>query len=95
MKDNLEISDPNIISIFYHEKKSEILKLLIKEELTLKEIKDKMDINPGTIRRHLDDLLAAGLVELTRTEINRYSMLMKFYRSTAKSFQIKVEYKWP
>ena len=87
------ISDPSAVSVLFHDKKQEILKLLINSDLNIREIENKTGLNPGTIKRHLDDLLEKDLVFQSQTIKNEYGFTLKYYRATAKNF--KVELKWP
>lgn len=87
------ITSPEAVPILFHEKKQEILKELVKKEMTIIDIKNKIDMNPGTIKRHLEDLVKVGLVIQTRTEKNIYGVNMKYYRATAREFIINL--KWP
>ena len=88
-----ELSDPSIIPILFHEKKQEILYLLREKEMNIMELKQKTKLNPGTIKRHLDDLIAKGLVFPSRKVKNKYGIVLKYYRATAKSFIFNI--KWP
>ncbi len=87
------ITDPDSVPILFHEKKQEILKLLIKNEMTIIDLKNALKMNPGTIKRHLNDLLEKGLVIQSRTETNKFGITMKYYRATAKSFVFDI--RWP
>lgn len=89
------IDDFEAIPYLRHDKKSEVLKLLIKSELNIISISNILKMNPGTVRRHLDDLLRVELVELVKTEKNEYGQKEKYYRSTAKRFNIRIEFDWP
>jgi predicted transcriptional regulator len=87
------INNPDIISIFTHDKKMRILELLIEGEYAITDLKNLTDWNPGMIKRFLDELLLFGIIEHTRIEINEYGIKLKYYRSKAKRFHI--DYKWP
>lgn len=88
-----EITDPNTVPILFHEKKQMILKLLIEKEMTIIDLKNSIKMNPGTIKRHLEDLMEKNLVNQSRIKINKFGITMKYYRATAKHFIIKIE--WP
>ena len=87
------ISDPSVVSVLFHEKKQAILNLLLKKELNIMELKKETKLNPGTIKRYLDDLVSKDLAILTRKVQNEYGFFLKYYRATAKSFIIHIE--WP
>jgi DNA-binding transcriptional ArsR family regulator len=92
VKDVITIKDPSAVPIVFHEKKATILKLLIEKEMTIIDLKHATGLNPGTIKRHLNDLLEHGIIQLSRTEISDHSIVMKFYRAVAK--EIKFDIKW-
>ncbi|MHA1301352.1 MAG: winged helix-turn-helix domain-containing protein [Candidatus Helarchaeota archaeon] len=87
------ISNPEIVPILFHEKKQEILKLLIEKEMTIIDLKNSLKMNPGTIKRHLQDLITKNLVKQTKIKINKYGIKMKYYRATARQFIFNI--KWP
>ncbi len=88
-----ELRDPSVIPVLFHEKKQEILYLLREKELNTMDLKEKTQLNPGTIKRHLDDLIAKDLAFLSRKVKNEYGIVLKYYRATAKSFILNI--KWP
>ena len=88
VKDEIIITDPSLIMIVIHEKKKQILKLLLENALTIQELKKATNLNPGTIKRHLDDLVKNKLVYVSDIQTNNYNIVMKFYRATAKKFII-------
>jgi DNA-binding transcriptional ArsR family regulator len=92
IKDVITVKDPSAVPIVFHEKKAAILKLLIEKEMTIIDLKHATGLNPGTIKRHLNDLLEHGIIQLSRTEISDHSIVMKFYRAVAK--EIKFDIKW-
>ncbi|MFX1254799.1 MAG: winged helix-turn-helix domain-containing protein [Promethearchaeota archaeon] len=87
------ITDHEAVPILFHSQKQKILKFLLEKEMTIIDLKKATNMNPGTIKRHLTDLVKKGLVKQSRTVINKYSITMKYYRATAKQFIIKI--KWP
>ncbi len=82
------ISDPSLVLTLLHEKKRLIINLLLKKAMTIQEIKKKTNINPGTIKRHLDDLMKNDLVFVAEEKLNDYNIRMKFYQATAQKFEI-------
>jgi transcription initiation factor IIE alpha subunit len=95
MLESVEIKDPLMLSIFFHEHKRKILDLLIEQELTLKDLRDILKLNSGSIKRFLDELRELGLSELARTEVSPYGIIMKYYRAIAKKFKIQIEFEIP
>jgi DNA-binding transcriptional ArsR family regulator len=91
--DELVIDNVDAIKLLSHEKVNQILNLLTDRELTIIDLKNELKMNPGTIKRHLDNLLASGLVVITREEINKFQITMKYYRIRAKTFI--VQWRWP
>jgi len=93
--DKKVFTDPELLQILTHEKNQLILTLLIKQEMTIIDLKNETNLNPGTIKRHLNQLIEKELIEQSRTETNKYGIKMKFYRTTAKQFEINIKYLWP
>ena len=91
--DALEIVDPNVISLFMHDKKRAILELLLVRDKTIMILSKETGWNPGTIKRHLMDLIEGGLVVNSRIELNKHRIMLKYYRAAAKQFTF--QYKWP
>ena len=84
------ITDHEVVPILFHPQKQKILEFLLEKEMTIIDLKKATNLNPGTIKRHLTDLVKKGLAKQARTEINKYSITMKYYRATAKQFIIKI-----
>jgi len=93
IKDEIVLSDPKVVNSLYHPKKQLILKELIKEEHTIYDLKLILKINPGVIKRHIDDLLDKKLILQTHTAVNKLGLNLKFYRSVAKKFIVHLI--WP
>lgn len=91
IKDELIITDPLHISCLVHEKKQIILKFLIKSDYTIRELSRDTNINPGTVKRHLNDMEQLGLVKFVRQEKNEYGIILKFYRAVSKKFKVDFE----
>ncbi len=87
------ISDPSVVPVLFHKKNQIILNLLLEKEFNIMELKQETNLNPGTIKRYLDDLVSKGLAFLSRTVQNEYGFFLKYYRATAQSFVIHIE--WP
>ena len=92
-REEITLTDPSAVAIVFHEKKGQILKLLIKKEMTIIDLKHATGMNPGTVKRHLDDLLQHDLILISKEQLSEYSIMMKFYRAVAKKFLFKIE--WP
>jgi hypothetical protein len=87
------ISNPDAIPILFHAQKQQVLKLLMEKPMTIIDIKNKIDLNPGTIKRHIDDLVQYELAIPSHTEINEYGITMKYYRASARKYIISI--RWP
>ena len=73
IKEEMQIHDYAVVSVLFHGQKSEILKLLIAEELTIIEISKRLgNLNPGTVKRHLTDLENAKLISLSKEVRNEF-----------------------
>lgn len=92
-REEIALAEPCAVPIVFHEKKGQILKLLIKKEMTIIDLKHATGMNPGTIKRHLDDLLQYDLILISKEQLSEYSIMMKFYRAVAKKFVFNIE--WP
>ena len=92
-KNEFLIENPAVVPIIFHEKKSQLLKILLEKEMTIMDLKNETKMNPGTIKRHLDDLLKYNLIFISRSETNEYGMVMKYYRAVAKTYKISLS--WP
>ena len=72
--EELIIQDPCLVIKVMHDKKQKILINLFPQALNIQDLKNKTKINPGTIKRHLDDLMAHGLVYVEYVEKNNYNI---------------------
>ena len=91
IQDELIITDSSLVLIVLHDKKKLILEHLLEKDMTIQDLRQTIGLNPGTIKRHLDDLKLHKLVFESRIEKNDYNITMKYYRAVAKSFKIKVQ----
>ena len=93
IENEMLITDPTTVPILFHDKKQMILKLLIEKEMTIIDLKNSTKMNPGTIKRHLNDLIEKNLVIQLRTAKSEHGIMMKYYRATANQFIVKLI--WP
>jgi DNA-binding transcriptional ArsR family regulator len=91
IRDEFVITTPEQILCMVHDKKQEILRFLIKQEYTIRELSRDADINPGTVKRHMIDLEALGFIKFVRQEKNKYGIFLKYYRAVSEKFIIKFE----
>ena len=85
--------NPEVVDSLFPPQKQLILRELMKEERTIYYLKVSLNLNPGIIKRHIDDLIEKKLVLQTRIGINDMGMNLKFYRAVAKRFIVHLE--WP
>ena len=93
IKDEILLLDAKVVNSLFHPKKQLILKELIKEEHTIYDLKLILKINPGVIKRHIDDLLDKKLILQTHTAVNQLGLNLKYYRAVAKKFIVHLV--WP
>ena len=86
-----KISAPEAIQVILHDFKWTILKKLMKEDKTIRLLSEELGKNPGTIKRHISDLVKSGLAQHSYIEMNKYGIKLKFYRATALKFVIHLE----
>lgn len=90
--EEMVISDPNVVPILYHPEKQQILQILMKHEKTLRELSDELQMNPGTVKRHLNDLEDRNLIYLSNSIQNSYGIWQKYYQTTARRFVVHLEF---
>lgn len=93
IKEEITLEDPDAIAIFKSEGKQDILKILINKEMNIHDLKNELKLNPGTVKRHIDQLLEFNLIVQTREDENSWGVRMKYYRAVAKKFII--HFSWP
>jgi len=91
IKEEIKITDSSLALIVLHEKKKMILKMLLEKAMTIQDLKKATNLNPGTIKRHLDDLVKNELVFVAKVKYSDYNIRMKYYRATAKNFIINIK----
>lgn len=87
-----KFSRPDVVTSLFHDKRQEILSLLVDQEMTVYDLKSAMNINPGVVKRHIDNLLENGLIVQTRQDHNDRGMTLKYYRAVANKFIIHIEW---
>ncbi len=95
IRESIVIRDPEISRLLLQKDKNRILTLLIKnKEMTIQQLSnallDGKPWNPGTIKRHLDDLIRKKFVFKSGQKRSVYNVKMKFYSAAAKEFVIDI-----
>lgn len=70
-----------------HPLRQRILSVLSFDELTNKEISTALEESAPKVHFHVKELLNAGIIQLTREEVNR-SIVEKYYKASARSFRL-------
>jgi DNA-binding transcriptional ArsR family regulator len=91
VQDLLEISDPKVIRIILHEQKMLILHELILNMKNIQELSDATKLNPGTVKRNLDELIENHLVHVAEVRKSEYNITMKYYEATMKKIKIRFD----
>ncbi len=92
------LKDPKVIKIVLNETRAQILfQFLTKRAMTVKQLSEALDKNPGSILHHINKLKDAGLVELVKTRVSPTGIVEKYYRAVARRFtyQLGVMFKGP
>ena len=89
----LILKDPQAIPIIFHKERGLILHQLMQREMTLRELAETLKINPGTVKRHLNDLLLIGVIVPLPERKNDYGITLKYYR--AKALRILFQFEFP
>jgi DNA-binding transcriptional ArsR family regulator len=91
MSDLEVISDPKTIKILFEPTRAAIVfKYLSNAPMTVKQLADALDKNPGTILHHIDKLKTAGLVVQERTEQTPTGITQRFYRASAREYRLGI-----
>jgi len=91
VRDKLVLADPKVIRVVLHEQKLQILTILLRDMKNIQELREITQINPGTIKRNLDDLMEYGLIFIAAIKKSDYNVTMKYYRATAKRIEISFQ----
>jgi DNA-binding transcriptional ArsR family regulator len=81
------IKDPEVAKLLADETRRQILNKLRHEELSATALAKALNRNHSSIVHHLNQLLDAGLIEVTREERVR-NMVQPYYRSVSPSFHV-------
>jgi hypothetical protein len=86
------ITSPEKARVLLHEDKKRILIELIRNGMmTIQQLSKATNINPGTIKRHIDDLIIQKIAYMQKTERSEYNIKMKYYSAVADKFKIDIE----
>ncbi len=91
VRDKLVVTDPKVIRVVLHEQKLQILNILVHDMKNIQELKELTNINPGTIKRNLDELMEHGLIYIAAIKKSDYNITMKYYRATANRIEISYQ----
>jgi DNA-binding transcriptional ArsR family regulator len=81
------ITDPDVGKLFADETRRRILRILSYEEMSATDLAKKLDKNHSSIVHHLNTLLEAGLIEVTREEQVR-NMIQPYYMAVSEEFHV-------
>lgn len=81
------IKDMEQLKSFLNARRMEILEVLAKEEMTVKQLGDLFGKSPANVHHHVKNLEASGLISIVRTE-EKSGILEKYYRAIAEKFVI-------
>jgi hypothetical protein len=88
IQEKIIVSDPKLIRIILHEQKLLILNEILREMKNIQELKEMTGLNPGTVKRNLDELIENQLVQIVAIKKSDYNITMKYYQAVAKEFEI-------
>lgn len=81
------ITDPDVAKLFADETRRKILRILSHHELSATDLAKRLEKNHSSIVHHLNMLLEAELIEVTRSEQVR-NMIQPYYRSISREFHV-------
>lgn len=87
MQQTMVVRDKEVLKSLISPIRSKILQLLINEELAVQQLANKLETSAGSAYYHVKGLQEAGLVEETRTEMEK-NIMMRFYRAVARQFKV-------
>jgi DNA-binding transcriptional ArsR family regulator len=68
-QESILITDPAVVPVLFHPVKAKILKKLIESEMTIRELSDEIDLNPGSVKRHLQSMMGSSTTP-SKSDIN-------------------------
>lgn len=91
IQESLTVTDSELALTILHGKKKMILSLLLNKSMTIQDIKKETGLNPGTVKRHLLDLMDNNLIIMDKVELSeKYNIRMKYYRAKSKKIRIDI-----
>lgn len=81
------ITDPEVGKLLANKTRRSILKIISHEEMSATDLAKKLDKNHSSIIHHLNTLLEAGLIKVTREEHVR-NMIQPYYKAVSKDFHV-------
>ena len=81
------ITDPEVGKLLADETRRKILRILSHEEMSATDLAKKLDKNHSSIVHHLNTLLDAELITVTREEQVR-NMIQPYYMSVSEEFHV-------
>ena len=81
------ITDPEVGKLLAEETRRRILRILSHEEMSATDLAKKLDKNHSSIVHHLNTLLEAGLITVTREEQVR-NMIQPYYKAISEEFHV-------
>ena len=81
------ITNPEVAKLFADETRRRILRILSHHELSATDLAKRLEKNHSSIVHHLNMLLKAELIEITRNEHVR-NMIQPYYRSISTEFHV-------
>lgn len=91
MKDLEVIMDTNKIKVLFEPTRASIVfEYLVNQAMTVKQLSEKLNRNPGTILHHIQKLQDIGVVVQERTEMTTTGIVQRYYRATAKEYRLGI-----
>ena len=90
MQEVMVLSDIDRVKAISDPLRIQILQLLIKQKATVKQVADLLGQSSAKIHYHIKELERKNIINLVET-IEKGGILEKYYRATAKYYEIKYE----
>ncbi|MFX1518333.1 MAG: ArsR/SmtB family transcription factor [Promethearchaeota archaeon] len=87
MEQIMVLREAKVLKALLNKWRSKILQFLIIQEHTVQQLANMLGINPGTVYHHVKVLQDTGLVDESRTEIER-NIVARYYRAVAREFRV-------